>query len=66
MHLKNLKTFKESTLGIVYLLPGLGILIVFGIMPICLAVYMSFYRWKPVKGKFLGFSHYDKFLGDIS
>ena len=34
-------------------------------MPILLAAYMSLHRWKPVKGKFLGFSQYEKALGDL-
>ncbi|SVE26288.1 uncharacterized protein METZ01_LOCUS479142, partial [marine metagenome] len=28
-------------------------------MPICLAVYMSVHKWRPVQGRFLGTSHYE-------
>ena len=35
-------------------------------MPICLAVYMSVHKWRPVQGRFLGTSHYEKALGDLT
>ena len=50
----------------VFLAPGLSLLIGFGILPICLAAYMSLHRWKPVQGRFLGFNHYEKALGDLT
>ena len=49
-----------------FLAPGISLLMGFGILPICLAVYMSLHRWKPVQGRFLGNSHYEKALGDIT
>ena len=35
-------------------------------MPICLAVYMSVHKWKPVQSRFLGTGHYEKALGDLT
>ena len=35
-------------------------------MPICLAVYMSVHKWRPVQSRFLGASHYEKALGDLT
>ena len=62
----NLKNWKEKLDGGVFLLPGIGLLICFGILPICLAFYMSLHRWKPVQGRFLGFAQYEKAFGDLS
>ena len=46
--------------------PGVSLLVGFGIMPICLAVYMSVHKWRPVQSRFLGASHYEKALGDLT
>ena len=66
-----LKKFLPSNLiqtlsGLFFLIPGVGLLIGFGIMPICLALYMSLYRWRPVQGRFLGLSNYEKAIGDLT
>ena len=58
--------WREARSAGLFLGPGIGLLIGFGILPICLAVYMSMHRWKPVQGRFLGASHYEKALGDIT
>ena len=60
------KNWKETLEGGVFLLPGVGLLLCFGILPICLAFYMSLHRWKPVQGRFMGFSHYERAIGDLS
>ncbi|SVD27188.1 uncharacterized protein METZ01_LOCUS380042, partial [marine metagenome] len=57
---------KETLKGGIFLLPGVGLLICFGILPICLAFYMSLHRWKPVQGRFMGLTHYEKAIGDLT
>ena len=47
-------------------MPGVGLLVCFGILPICLAFYMSLHRWKPVQGKFIGLTHFEKACGDLT
>ena len=62
----SIKIQKENLKGGIFLLPGVGLLLCFGILPICLAFYMSLHRWKPVQGRFMGLSHYEKAIGDLT
>ena len=56
---------KSRIVGIFYL-PGLSLLVGFGVLPICLAIYMSVHRWRPIQGRYVGAGHYEKALGDIT
>jgi multiple sugar transport system permease protein len=60
------KTWQDISSSVFFLGPGVGLLVGFSILPICLAVYMSVHRWRPVQGRFLGADHYQKALGDIT
>ncbi len=62
----SIKIQKENLKGGIFLFPGVGLLLCFGILPICLAFYMSLHRWKPVQGRFMGLSHYEKAIGDLT
>ena len=66
MFSNSIKIQKENLKGGIFLLPGVGLLLCFGILPICLAFYMSLHRWKPVQGRFMGLSHYEKAIGDLT
>ncbi len=65
---RNLSTrnFNDIFSGLFFLIPGVGLLIGFGIVPICLALYMSLFRWRPVQGRFVGFANYEKAIGDLT
>jgi len=51
--------------GILFILPAVALISLFGIFPVFFAIYMSFHKWKVFKGRFLGFENYNRILGDI-
>ena len=51
--------------GILFILPAVTLISLFGIFPVFFAIYMSFHKWKVFKGRFLGFENYNRILGDI-
>ncbi len=51
--------------GILFILPAVALISLFGIFPVFFAIYMSFHKWKVFKGRFLGFENYNRILGDM-
>ena len=66
MAIFKLTRWRDHLNSTLFFVPGVSLLLGFGLLPICLAVYMSLHRWKPVQGRFLGTSHYEKALGDLA
>lgn len=49
---------REQTTGILFILPALIIILIFGIFPIGYSVYMSMFNWLVTKGAFVGDKNY--------
>lgn len=58
---------KECVTAYAFLLPDLAGLLLFVILPILYAFYISFFKWDFISDKtFAGFSNYTKMMGDIN
>ena len=55
---------KEQLTGYLFISPSFLIITIFGFFPIGYAIYMSTFRWRVVKGDFIGLGNYEKALGD--
>ncbi len=55
---------QEQLTGYLFIAPALIVISIFGLFPIFYAVYMSTFRWRVRKTKFLGLGNYEKALGD--
>ena len=56
----------DKIYGYLLIAPAVFLISIFGIFPVFFGMYMSFYKWKVFKGRFLGFENYQRILGDIS
>lgn len=56
---------REQVTGILFVLPALIIIFLFGIFPIGYSFYMSLFNWRVTKGRFIGFKHYADIVGDV-
>ena len=54
---------KENLTGLIFVLPALLVITMFGFFPIGYAFYMSLYRWQVRKSGFIGDDNYMKALG---
>ncbi len=58
------RKIKEAIQAYLFLLPGTLILLVFNLIPIGYAFYISLHKWRIQKGKFVGFANFTKALGE--
>jgi len=52
------QAFKDQITGILFTLPALLIILIFGIFPIGYSIYMSLFNWQVTKGAFIGDKNY--------
>lgn len=58
---------KDKLAGYVYMAPALFMVMLFLLAPMGYNVYLSFFKWDGLKPKkFVGFSNYTKFFGDLN
>ena len=58
------QAFKDEITGILFTLPAIIIIFLFGLFPIGYSFYMSLYDWNVRKGDFIGLQNYLKIFGD--
>ncbi|MEM7535311.1 MAG: sugar ABC transporter permease [Chloroflexota bacterium] len=56
--------WQENLTGYLYILPTILLVSIFGIFPIGYAFYMSLRRWRVIDKGFIGFTNYNKAIGD--
>lgn len=56
------KTRSHSVVAVLFLIPALGILLAFGLIPMAYAVYMSLYDLTGVESRYIGAGHYQEAL----
>lgn len=49
---------REALTGYLFILPATLLIVIFGLFPILYALYMSLYRWRVAKGRFIELEHY--------
>jgi multiple sugar transport system permease protein len=54
---------REALQAYLFLLPGTLLLLVFNLLPVAYALYISLHKWRIQKGDFVGFDNYLKALG---
>jgi len=52
------QAFRDEITGILFTLPALLIILIFGIFPIGYSIYMSLFNWQVTKGPFIGDKNY--------
>jgi multiple sugar transport system permease protein len=52
------RALREALTGYLFILPATLLIGVFGLFPIGYSFYMSLYRWRVAKGRFIGLEHY--------
>jgi len=55
---------QEQLTGFLFVAPAIIVISIFGLFPIFYAFYMSTFRWRVRKTKFLGLGNYAKAVGD--
>jgi ABC-type sugar transport system permease subunit len=57
---------RDNRMGIYFLFPALGVLLIIVAFPVAYSIIMSFYRWRPIEiGRpFVGFANYLRVYGD--
>ncbi len=58
------QAFKDQLTGILFSLPAIIIIFLFGLFPIGYSFYMSLFNWNVRKGKFIGLKNYLNIFGD--
>ena len=56
------RRLKESVLGYLYLSPATAILLLFHLLPVLSALYISLHKWKILQGEYLGLENYQSVL----
>ena len=55
----------EALTGYAFILPATLLIGIFGIFPIGYSVYMSLFRWRVRRSRFIGFDNYEALLGNV-
>lgn len=58
------RRIREALQAYLFLLPGTLLLVVFNLLPVGYAFYISMHKWRIQKGDFVGFDNYLKALGE--
>lgn len=56
------RRLKESVLGYLYIAPASAILLLFHLLPVLSAFYISLHKWKILQGEYLGLTNYQSVL----
>jgi multiple sugar transport system permease protein len=59
-----MRELRENTTGYLFIFPAFLVIAVFGLFPIGYSVYMSLFKWRVVKGDFIGLQNYSDIIGD--
>jgi len=57
------RRIREALQAYLFLLPGTLLLLIFNLLPVGYALYISMHKWRIRKGDFIGFNNYLKALG---
>jgi len=63
---RQLRKYRESLTGYLFVTPALVLIFIFGIFPVAFAIYVSLHKWRIVRTKFIGLENYVKAIGNLA
>lgn len=60
------RAIRENLVAYLFLSPALTLIMIFGILPVAFALFVSLHRWRRFPEEFIGLDNYQRALGDFA